>query len=218
MFESIINFYQMMMVKNTSECSNCAIKDQQILQILSDIKKDVSYLNSKIIVLETDNALLKKDNTSLKEDNALLKEGIIQLNSKISVLENDNSLLKEQCLYPKLENVAIQILNFEKRMKPLIKCNIVENGENFITLDGRSFTKTEFKIMYEKLRSNRNDETHPMSGVELKRFVEMSMKLIKQIDFSSVDIQSTLYFSKIIIENDYVVVNHLKDFESSQNA
>jgi hypothetical protein len=32
-----------------------------------------------------------------------------------------------------------------------------------------------------------------------------------------VDIQSTLYFSKIIIENDCTVVNRLKDFESSQS-
>ena len=41
----------------------------------------------------------------LEKGNALLKE--------------DDLLLKEQCLYPKLENIAIQILNFENLINPL---------------------------------------------------------------------------------------------------
>jgi hypothetical protein len=150
MFESIISFYQMMVVKNTTECRICENKDQQFLQILGDVKKDVIQMNSKLLVLEKDNSLLKEDNAQmnskllvLEKDNSLLMEDNTQMNSKLLVLEKDNSLLKEQCLYPKLENVAIQNFNFEKRIRSLAKCNVVENSEEFIYLGDTSITKTE---------------------------------------------------------------------------
>ena len=50
-----------------------------------------------------------------------------------------------------------------------------------------------------------------ISGVELKSFVEKSMKLISEIDFSSVDIESKLFFSKIVVENDHTVINRLRN-------
>ena len=63
-----------------------------------------------------------------------------------------------------------------------------------------TFTKTDFKTVYEKLRKTRKEETHPISGVELKSFVEKSMKLISKIDFASVDIKSKLFFQRSLLK------------------
>lgn len=119
---------------------------------------------------------------------------------------------------PEIGECGYSGLTFQKCINPLVNCNIIEDGVEFIKLNDSSFTKTKFKTMFTKLRKSRNEETHPMSSADLIDFVSDALNLIKKIDFSNVDMDSNLYFSKIVIENHSDVMDCLNDFELSQRT
>ena len=192
-------------------------------KIRSDGK--ISELDSKIIVLEEDK--IRSDGKILElgskiivleEDKIRLNGKILELDSKIIVLEEDKtslngkvSFLEKECLHSKLENNAIQLLKYGKLIDAVRV--MIENNNVFITLSDIQLTMTEFKVRYEALRDNRNDETHPFGNNNYKpeNLVDKSINLIKEMDFSTVDKNSQVYFAKLVIENYSAVTDSLID-------
>ena len=107
----------------------------------------------------------------------------------------------KKCLHSKLENNAIQLLKCKKRIYAV--GDMIENNDVFITLSDIQLTMTEFKVRYEALRDNRNDETHPFGKNDYKPedLLHKSIDLIKKMDFATVDTNSHVYFAKLVIEN-----------------
>ena len=126
-------------IMTMSKTPNTETKDQNIIEILDEINKNISQmteintlLKDRIIVLENektqskeDNTLLKDRITTLEEDNTLLndrtivlKDVIILLDDEIAqykvkynVVENNMKMLNNVCLEPIIRNVAAQIMN-----------------------------------------------------------------------------------------------------------
>ena len=184
--------FRMMVIPN---CSNCEFKDRQKAEMIVDFNREKQEMKDEF------NRNFDDFKKSIRKE-----------------FTEEIAMLKEVCLHPKLENVAIQVLTFQKCINPLVNCNIIEDGVEFIKLNDSSFTKTKFKTMFKKLRKSRNEETHPMSSADLIDFVSDALNLIKKIDFSNVDMDSNLYFSKIVIENHSDVMDCLKDFELSHRT
>jgi hypothetical protein len=125
-----------MMGLNTSV--NTESKDQKMIKILSDINKNITLLNGRIVALEDDKIqsrdriiVLEDDKTQSKDRIIVLEDRIIlleddkiQLRDRIIVLEDENVLYKDQlnvveenikmlndvCLEPIIRNVAVQIM------------------------------------------------------------------------------------------------------------
>jgi uncharacterized protein YdcH (DUF465 family) len=166
-------------------------------------------LKTEITELKNDNVNFKNEITELKNDNVNFKNEITPLNGKISFLE-------KECLYSKLENNAIQLLNYKKRIYAVD--DMIENNNVFITLSDIQltdiqFTMTEFKVRYKALLDNRNEETHPFGKNDYKPedLLHKSIVLIKEMDFSTVDKNSHVYFAKLVIENYSAVTDSLID-------
>ena len=139
----IISIYKLMgfNVSNADEEDSQSIRDS-----LNSLKDDNIRFRYEITELNTDDTRLNGKVSVLEEENA-------RLNGKISFLE-------KECLYSELENNAIQLLNYKKRINVIDK--LIENNNVFITLSDVPLTMTKFKVRYQGLLDNRHGETHPL--------------------------------------------------------
>ena len=227
----IVSIYKLMGINVSMNLSNAdeensqSIRDRQSTMDSQSIRDSLNLLSSKIIVLEEDK--IRSDGKILElgskiivleEDKIRLNGKILELDSKIIVLEEDKtslngkvSFLEKECLHSKLENNAIQLLKYGKLIDAVRV--MIENNNVFITLSDIQLTMTEFKVRYEALRDNRNDETYPFGNNNYKpeNLVDKSINLIKEMDFSTVDKNSQVYFAKLVIENYSAVTDSLID-------
>ena len=191
----IVSIYKLMgiNVSNADETGNTP----QMMDLFNSLKTEITELKNE-------NTSFKNEITELKNDNVNFKNEITRLNGKISFLE-------KECLYSKLENNAIQLLHYKKRI--YVIDNMIENNGVFIALSDLPLTMTEFKVRYQGLLDNRNGETHPFGDIFYKpeNLVNKSINLMKEMDFSTVDKNSHVYFAKLVIENYSAVTDSLID-------
>ena len=227
----IVSIYKLMGINVSMNLSNAdeensqSIRDRQSTMDRQSIMDSLNLLSSKIIVLEEDK--IRSDGKILEFGSKILELGskIIvleedktRLNGKVLLLEKDNtrlngkiSFLEKECLYSKLENYAIQLLHYKKQIYVIDE--MIENNDVFIALSDIPLTMTEFKVRYQGLLDNRNGETHPFvdNSYKPENLVNKSIDLIKEMDFSTVDKNSHVYFAKLVIENYSAVTDSLID-------
>ena len=174
----------MMMMNGQIQCRNCEL-------VLSEMTK----------MMEAVKTMNKKNEDDKREMKNEFKAMNNELKAKIKVLE-------KECLYPKLENAAIQFLNFKRRIDVLKS----KNNEGTITLGQLSMTDRQFKLKYEKLRTSRNEETHPQSEFQLEEYTTKALEMIEGYNFENHGIESLLYFSMMIIVNPDTVIKYLNNY------
>lgn len=98
-----------MMGLNTSV--NTESKDQKMIKILSDINKNFTLLNGRIVSLE-DDKIQSRDRIIVLEDRIIvLEEENFLYKDQLNVVEENIKMLNDVCLEPIIRNVAVQIMN-----------------------------------------------------------------------------------------------------------
>ena len=202
----IVSIYKLMGINVSMNLSNAdeTGNSPQMMDLFNSLKTEITELKNDNVNFKNENTSFKNEITELKNENTSFKNEITRLNGKISFLE-------KECLYSKLENYAIQLLNYKKRIYVIDE--MIENNDVFIALSDIPLTMTEFKVRYQGLLDNRNGETHPFGDNSYKpeNLVNKSIDLIKEMDFSTVDKNSHVYFAKLVIENYSAVTDSLID-------
>ena len=195
-----------MMLNGQTQCPNC----ESVLSEMAKMMDFVKVMNKKN---EDDKKeMYKKNEDDKKEMYNKFEHDKREIKKEFKAMKNELiakiKVLEKECLYPKLENAAIQFLNFKRRIDVLNS----KKNEGIITLGKLSMTDKQFKLKYEELRKSRNEETHPQSETILKEYVNNSLEIIEAFNFDNVDIESSLYFSKVIIENPDTVIEYLSNY------
>jgi hypothetical protein len=202
-----------MMLNGQTQCPNCESVLSEMVKMM-DFVKDMNKKNEddkkemynkfeddKKEMYDKFEAMNKKNEDDKREMKNEFNAVNNELIAKVKVLE-------KECLYPKLENAAIQFLNFRRRIDVINS----KDNEGTLLLGKLSMTAKQFKLKYEELRKSRNEETHPQSETILEEYVKNSLEIIEGFNFDNVDIESSLYFSKVIIENPDTVIEYLSNY------